>query len=35
MFSMNVPENKLNDLRNDLETDYKILIGEVVIEKLK
>lgn len=34
MFSMNVPENKLNDLRNDLETDYKILIGEVVIEKL-
>ena len=27
-------ENKLNDLRNDLETDYKILIGEIVIEKL-
>lgn len=34
MFSMNVPENKLNDLRNDLETDYKILVGEIIIEKL-
>ena len=27
-------ENKINSLRNDLETDYKILTGEVVIEKL-
>ena len=34
MFSMNLPENKITDLRNDFETDYKILIGEVVIEKL-
>ena len=34
MFSMNLPENKINDLRNDFETDYKILIGEVIIEKL-
>lgn len=29
MFAKNVPENKLNDLRNDFETDYRILTGEV------
>ncbi len=27
-------ENKINSLRNDLETDYKILVGEIVIERL-
>lgn len=35
MFSKNLPGNKLNDLRNDLETDYKILVGEVNVEKLR
>jgi len=34
MFKKNISENKINPLRNDLETDYKILIGEIVIEKL-
>ena len=34
MFSKNVSGNKINDLRNDLETDYRILIGEVVIDRL-
>lgn len=34
MFSMNLPENKLNDLRNNFETDYRILTGEVVVERL-
>ena len=34
MFGKNAPENKINDLRNDLENDYRILIGEIVIEKL-
>ena len=35
MFSKNLPENKKNDLRNYLETDYKILIGEANVEKLR
>ena len=35
MFSKNLPENKKNDLRNYLETDYKILTGEVNVEKLR
>ena len=34
IYGMKDQENKINSLRNDLETDYKILIGEVVIEKL-
>ena len=34
MFSKNVSGNKINDLRNDLETDYRSLIGEVVIDRL-
>jgi hypothetical protein len=34
MFKKNISENKINPLRNDLETNYKILIGEIVIEKL-
>ena len=34
MFSKNVSGNKINDLRNDLETDYRILMGEVVIDRL-
>ena len=35
MFAKNVPENKINDLRNSFETDYKILTGEVNVEKLR
>ena len=35
MFAKNVPENKINDLRNSFETDYKILIGEANVEKLR
>ena len=34
MFAKNVPQNKINDLRNSFETNYRILIGEIVIEKL-
>ena len=34
MFAKNVPENKINDLRNYFETDYKIVTGEVNVEKL-
>ena len=34
MFVREYQENKINSLRNDLETDYRILIGEIVIEKL-
>ena len=34
MFGKNIPENKTNDLRNDLKNNYRILIGEIVIEKL-
>ena len=35
MFSMNLPENKINLLRNDFETDYRILTGEIAVERLK
>lgn len=34
MFCKGYQENKSNDLRNDLETDYRILTGEIIIEKL-
>lgn len=34
MFSKNVPETKLNLLRNDFETDYRILTGDVIVERL-
>lgn len=34
MFCKMELENKINSLRNDLETDYKILVGEIVIERL-
>ena len=34
MFRENIPENKINDLSNDFETDYRILIGEIRIERL-
>lgn len=35
MFAKNVPETKINDLANDFETDYKILTGEVTVERLQ
>ncbi len=35
MFSMNLPENKINLLKNDFETDYRILTGEIAVERLK
>ena len=34
MFVKEYQENKINFLRNDLETNYKILTGEVPIERL-
>ena len=34
MFSMNLPENKINLLRNDFETDYRILTEEIAVERL-
>ena len=34
MFCKMELENKINSLRNDLETDYRILVGEIVIERL-
>lgn len=34
MFGKNSPENKLNPLRNHFETDYRILTGEIVVERL-
>ena len=34
MFGMNVPGNKINDLRNNLKTDYRVLKGEADIERL-
>jgi len=34
MFIEEYQDNKINSLRNEFETDYRILIGEIVIEKL-
>ena len=34
MFSMNLPENKINTLENRFETDYRVLTGEISIERL-
>ena len=34
MFGKELPGNKINDLGNDLETDYKVLTGEVRMERL-
>ena len=34
MFVREYQENKINSLRNNFETDYRILTGEVPIEKL-
>ena len=34
MFGKELPGNKRNALRNDLEKDYRIIVGEIVIEKL-
>lgn len=30
----NLPKNKINLLRNDFETDYRILTGEIAVERL-
>ena len=34
MFKKNERGNQINDLRNSFETDYRILIGEIIVEKL-
>ena len=34
MFVKEYQENKINSLRNNFETDYRILTGEVLIERL-
>ena len=34
MFVKEYQENKINSLRNDLETDYRVLKGEVNVERL-
>ena len=35
MFSRNESGTKINDLRNHLETNYKILTGEVAVDRLR
>ena len=34
MFGKELPRNKINDLGNDFETDYRVLKGEVNVERL-